>query len=84
MVFSLFCSGETVDQSPDIPVVDPVKTYKGKWVQLAERMKAGDSILLTEENQVRSLKRAINRVGSQTVVRTMDGGLRVWKLNKST
>ena len=58
-----------------------MKTYKGKWVQLAERMKAGDSILLTDENQVRSLKRAINRVGSQTIVRSMDGGLRVWKLD---
>tara|TARA_B100001057_G_scaffold476649_1_gene544922 strand:+ start:2176 stop:2403 length:228 start_codon:yes stop_codon:yes gene_type:complete len=68
----------------NIPVIDPVKTYKGKWVQLAERMKAGDSILLSDENQVRSLKRAINRVGSQTVVRTMDGGLRVWKLDAST
>ena len=67
-----------------IPVPDPVKTYKGKWVELAEKMKEGDSVLLSDEKQVRSLKRAIKNIGGQTVVRTMDDGLRVWKLEQST
>ena len=64
-----------------IPVPEPVKTYKGKWVQLAEQMKEGDSVLLSDEKQVRSLKRAIKNIGWQTVVRTMDGGLRVCNLD---
>ena len=67
-----------IDSNVDVP--DPVKTYKGKWVKLAEQMKEGDSVLLSDEKQVRSLKRAIKNIGWQTVVRTMDGGLRVWKL----
>lgn len=67
-----------IDSNVDIP--DPVKTYKGKWVKLAEQMSRGDSVLLSDEKQVRSLKRAIKNIGGQTVVRTMDGGLRVWKL----
>ena len=67
-----------IDSNVDIP--DPVKTYKGKWVKLAEQMSRGDSVLLSDEKQVRSLKRAIKNGGDKTLVRTMDGGLRVWKL----
>jgi len=56
----------------------------GKWSALANKMEAGDSVLLPAEsrNEVLSLCQTLRRRNYKPVTRTVDGGIRVWAMEK--
>ena len=58
---------------------------RGRFTDLANKMGPGDSVFLRGAKGVRdinvgALRRAIVRVGGKSLVRSMDGGVRVWRI----
>jgi NADPH-dependent ferric siderophore reductase len=53
----------------------------GVWSRLATKMQVGDSILLETRSQAMGLRTALKRFGYKATTRTVEGGIRVWKLN---
>jgi len=56
----------------------------GKWSALANKMEAGDSVLLPAKsrNEVLCLCQTLRRRNYKPVTRTVDGGIRVWATEK--
>ena len=52
----------------------------GVWSRLATKMEIGDSILVKTKAQAMGLRTALNRFGYKTITRTVDEGIRVWKM----
>ena len=53
----------------------------GVWSRLAAEMEIGDSVLLETRSQAMGLRTSLKRFGYKAMTRTVEGGLRVWKLN---
>jgi hypothetical protein len=45
-------------------------------------MKVGDSVLLKTRSQAMGLRTSLNRFGYKGMTRTVDEGIRVWKMEK--
>lgn len=56
----------------------------GKWSLIADKMEAGDSVLLPTEskNEALSLCQTLRRRNYKPVSRTVNGGIRVWAMEK--
>ena len=52
----------------------------GVWSRLATEMEIGDSILLETRSQAMGLCTSLKRFGYKSTTRTVDKGLRVWKM----
>jgi len=52
----------------------------GVWSRLATKMDIGDSILVKTRAQAMGLRTALNRFGYKGMTRTVDEGIRVWKV----
>ena len=56
---------------------------KGKWRNLCDEMKAGDSVLFPSREETFSLLNIIRKTEGYTAkTRTVEGGIRVWKVKK--
>jgi len=57
----------------------PGKTSRGKWQDLANRMKPGQSVFVMRGSERSGLALAIRRTGGVAVTRAVDNGFRVWR-----
>ena len=64
----------------NIPV--SVHGKSGVWSRLAREMEIGDSILVETRAKAMGLRTALKRFGYKSTTRTVDEGLRVWKMEK--
>jgi len=62
----------------NIPVSDHGKS--GVWSKLARKMEIGDSILVETRAQAMGMRTALKRFGYKGMTRTVDEGIRVWKM----
>ena len=62
----------------------PKQVGWGKWSLIANEMEAGDSVLLPAEskNEALSLCQTLRRRNYKPVTRTVNGGIRVWAMEK--
>lgn len=60
----------------------PVSAHgkSGVWSRLATKMEIGDSILVKTRAQAMGLRTALKRFGYKPTTRTVDEGIRVWKM----
>lgn len=62
----------------NIPV--SVHGKSGAWSRLVTKMEIGDSILVKTRSQAMGIRNALNKSGYKAITRTVDKGLRVWKV----
>lgn len=60
----------------------PAPRPRGFWRDRAKSLKAGDSMLVKNKNEVHSLISAIWRSGFNSISKKVDEGFRVWKMEK--
>ena len=63
----------------NIPV--PPIYRKGKWEDLVQEMKTGDSFIVNNDNEYRSVYNAAKKNGCRVCTRVINGVRRVWKIS---
>lgn len=58
----------------------PGRNARGKWQDLAARMKPGHSVLVKQGHERSGLAAAIRKAGYQPATRTVENGFRVWRI----
>ena len=66
----------------NIPIPTRKRGRRGHIKILAGSMEVGDSILLDDSARANNIRRALNDKNFGAVVRTVEGGYRVWKLEE--
>ena len=65
-----------------IPI--PRSKCQGKYIKVVSLMEVGDSVLLncknTTDNNVHGIRQAGRKIGFKLSARTMDEGVRVWRV----
>ena len=66
-------------------VAVPTYSQSGKWTSLASKMGIGDSVYFndavnTEDCRVQGLREAGRRMGFKMISRTVNPGVRVWRV----
>ena len=65
-----------------IPLPTKKRGRKGHIDILTDNMKVGDSVLLDDAHRANNIGRALRNKNFNAVVRTVEGGYRVWKLKE--
>lgn len=62
----------------------PLSKRQGKYIKAVSLMEVGDSVLLnckdTADNSVHAIRQAGRTIGFKMSARTMDAGVRVWRV----
>ena len=67
----------------NIPMPTKKRGRKGGHIHiLTDNMEVGDSVLLDEKQKADNIGRALRNKNFNAVVRTVEGGYRVWKLEE--
>lgn len=73
--------GPRIDKNVEMP---GRKDRPGKWKDLAKQMEVGDSVFFEDvtpmDNPVRSLRTAATTLGQRVRSISIDGGVRVWRI----
>ena len=64
----------------NIPLVE--HGLSSNWSTLAKQMEVGDSVLVETRNKATNIANKLRKSGYKPVTRSVDGGIRVWKMEK--
>jgi hypothetical protein len=64
----------------NIPLVE--HGLSGSWSRLAKEMQVGDSVLIETRHKATNIANHLRNLGYKPVTRAVDGGVRVWKMEK--
>ncbi len=57
----------------------PVSVARGEFVGLLSKLQVGDSVLLAKD-KANSARGTLSRLDGRFVTRTVDGGVRIWRV----
>lgn len=66
----------------NIPMPTKKRGRKGHIDILTDNMEVGDSVLLDDATRANNIRRSLTNKNFNAVVRTVEGGYRVWKLKE--
>jgi hypothetical protein len=70
----------TIQIDKNIPIPEPAN--QGSYATDVRRMEIGDSVLVLTKKEAKGVAQAIRNAGFKQTSRNVDGGIRVWKMER--